>query len=219
MMVFIYPPSRSVVKKVHASYSTCVRQTLRDGHEKKRLCERYMDECSFFAIAIDSTLIRNEHLFSCFARFSFEDRLIRIPLFFDTYHQSTGDEIALFVYHKLVEHNCSFQKLICVSSDGASNMIGSSNGMTVALKRLIQRHCGEQQTHFSDFHTVWCFAHRLNLVTKDLLGCEGLNVVKAFSDWFSDRRRRVCYKAFLSRKNVQQRLKCVPQPSDTRWPF
>ena len=44
------------------------------------------------------------------------------------------------------------------SSDGASNMIGSSNGMTVALKRLIQRHCAEQQVPFNEFNTVWCFA-------------------------------------------------------------
>ena len=84
MMVFVHPPSMSIVKKVFASYSTCVRQSLRDEHEKTGLCQRYMDECSFFAIAIDSTLIRNEHLYSCFARFSFDGHIIQIPLFFDT---------------------------------------------------------------------------------------------------------------------------------------
>ena len=140
-------------------------------------------------------------------------------MFFDVHLLSTGDGVAHFVFDKLVQFNCSFEKLVCVSSDGASNMIGSSNGMTVALKRLIQRHCAEQQVPFNEFHSVWCFAHRLNLVTKDLLECQGLNVVKAFSEWFSDRRRQVSFKAFLSQRSVQQKLKCVPQPSDTRWLF
>ena len=218
-MVFVHAESRSIVKKVHASYSTCVRQSLKDELENKTLCQNYMDKCSFFAIAIDSTLIRNEHLFSCFARFSFEDRLIQIPLFFDTYHQLSGDGVAHLVYNKLAEHNCEFEKLVCVSSDGASNMIGSLNGMTVVLKRLIEQHCTERQKPFNNFHSVWCLAHRLNLVTKDLLECERLTVVKAFCDWFSDRRRQASFKAFLSQRNVCQKLKCVPQPSDTRWLF
>ena len=204
MIVFINPHSRSIVKKVHASYSTCVRQSLKDESEKKRLFQKYMDECLFFAVAIDSTQIRNEHLFSCFARFSFQDSLIQIPMFFDVHHLSTGDGVAHFVFDKLVQFNCSFEKLVCVSSDGASNIIGSSNGMTVAWKRLILQHCAERQISFNEFHSVWCFAHRLNLVTKDLLECERLNVVKAFSDWFSDRRRQVHFKAFLSQKTFNK---------------
>ena len=64
-----------------------------------------------------------------------------------------------------------------------------------------------------------CLAHRLNLFTKDLLECERLTVVKAFCDWFSDRRRQVSFKAFFSQRSVGQKLKCVPQPSDTRWLF
>ena len=98
-------------------------------------------------------------------------------------------------------------------------MIGNSNGMTIAWKQLILQHCAERQKPFNEFHSVWCFARRLNLVTKELFECERLNVVKAFSDWFSDRRRQVHFKAFLSQKNVQQKLKFIPQPSNTRWLF
>ena len=142
--------------------------------------------------------------FSCFGRFSFQDSLIKSLMFFDVHHLSTGNGVAHFVFDKLVQFNCSFEKLVCVSSDGASNMIGNSNGMTIAWKQLILQHCAERQISFNEFHSVWCFAHRLNLVTKDLLECERLNVVKAFSDWFSDRRRQVHFKAFLSQKTFNK---------------
>ena len=178
-----------------------------------------MEECSFFSIAIDSTLIRNEHLYSCFARFSFEDSIKQTPLFFVICHRSTANDLANFVSNKLIEHDCVFEMLVSVSTDGASNMIGRSNGMTSALKRIIHRHCAEQHLPFNDFHSVWCLAHRLNLVTKDLLSLKRLNVVKAFSDWFSDRRRQASYKKFLSQHNDGQKLKTIPQPSNTQWLF
>ena len=81
MIVFISPSSEEIVKRVHASYNSCVRQSIRDGKEKKRQCQRYMEGCSFFSIAIDSALVGNEHLFACFSRFCFEDSVVQIPLF------------------------------------------------------------------------------------------------------------------------------------------
>ena len=72
---------------------------------------------------------------------------------------------------------------------------------------------------FQDFHTVWCLAHRINLVTRDLMDMKGINIVKAFSDWFLDNRRQTAYKKFIMQDSTRQRLRSIPQPSDTRWLF
>ena len=72
---------------------------------------------------------------------------------------------------------------------------------------------------FQDFHTVWCLAHRINLVTRDLMDMKGINIVKAFSDWFLDNRRQTAYKKFIMQDSNRQRLRSIPQPSDTRWLF
>ena len=219
MIVFISPSSEEVVKKVHASYNSCVRQSLRDGQEKNRQCQHLMESCSFFSIAIDSAQIRNEHLYSCFVRFCLEDSVIQLPLFFDVCHQTTGNDIAHFVFNKLLEFNPSFEKLVSISTDGATNMIGRSSGISTKLKHIIHQHCATRQLPFNDFHSVWCFAHRLNLVTKDLMDLKWMSIDKAFADWFSDRRRQTSFKAFLSQTDTGEKLRSIPQPSETRWTF
>ena len=219
MIVFVHQQSAAVTKKVKASYNSRVRQTLRDEQERKQMCQRYMQDCCFFSIAIDSSLIRSQHLFSCFVRFSFEDRIVQTPLFFEVLSASTGNGIAELVFNKILEHGVQFEKLVSVSTDGAGNMVGRLSGMTRTLKELIRQHCRHAHVPFNKFHSVWCMAHRLNLVTRDFLDSRGIFVDKAFCDWVSDRRRQATYKLFLSETNVREQLKTIPQPSDTRWLF
>ena len=49
MIVFIHPSSTEIVKRVKASYTSCIRQTLREEEERKRLVQQHMDECSYFS--------------------------------------------------------------------------------------------------------------------------------------------------------------------------
>ena len=120
---------------------------------------------------------------------------------------------------KLDEHGAEFQKLVSVATDGAANMVGKYSGMTACLKRLVQQRCSTGRIPYNEFHSVWCFAHRLNLVTRDFMDLKGVNIVKAFADWLSDRRRQVSSKTFLSGTNAGNKLRSIPQPSDTRWLF
>ena len=98
-------------------------------------------------------------------------------------------------------------------------MIGRASGMAARLKLLIRQHCATRQVPFNNFHSVWCFAHRLNLVTKDLMQMKGVNIVKAFADWFSDRRRQTSFKMFVSETITEEKLRRILQPSETRWTF
>ena len=219
MIIFIEPRNEEISKKIHASYSTCLRQCLKDELVGKRLCQQYMKECSHFSIAVDSALIRREHVLSCFARFAIKETFIQIPVFFTVCHVETGEDLALFMMAKLDEHGAEFQKLVSVTTDGAANMNGKYSGMSACLKRLVRQRCATAQVHFDGFHSVWCFAHRVNLVTRDFMCLKGVNIVKSFADWFADRRRQVSYKTFLSGDKSGSKLKSIPQPSDTRWLF
>ena len=139
-----------------------------------------MQDWRFFSIAIDSSLIRNQHLFSCFIRFSFEDRIVQRPLFLDVLSASTGNGIAELVFNKLLEHGVQFEKLVSVSTDGAGNMVGRLSGMTTTLKELIRQHCTHAHVPFKEFHSVWCMAHRLNLVTRDFMDSRGFTWSRPF---------------------------------------
>ena len=120
---------------------------------------------------------------------------------------------------KLDEHRAEYHKLVSVATDGAAYMIRKYGGFSACLKRLVGQRCATTRIHFNGFHSVWCFAHRLNLVTRDFMDLKGVNIVKAFADWLSEGRRQVSYKTFLLGTNAGNKLKSIPQPSDTRWLF
>ena len=104
MIIYIHPKSEVIVNRIHASYSTCLRQSLKDETACNSLCRRYMDECPPFAIAVDSALIRRENIVSCFVWFMFRESIVQIALFFSVCSLKSGNDLALFVMDKMLEH-------------------------------------------------------------------------------------------------------------------
>ena len=177
-----------------------------------------MRECHFFSIAVDTARFRNEHLISCIGRFCFDNRALEIPLFIQTCSVSSGIDLARFVFEKLKERNVMFERFVSIAKDGAANMLGKSNGMASYFKTLVKQNLRDNHSPSPPMHSVWCFAHRLNLVTKTFLTMKPANAVLSFSDWFSNKRRQVAYKRFLI-QTKRPPVKVIPQPSDTRWFF
>ena len=95
----------------------------------------------------------------------FEDNVEQFPLFYTVCLASTGEDLACFVFDKQKSMNATFSKLVSVTTDGASSMIGIGNGMTRRFKRLLQQ---ETRTDSFQLQQVWCLARRLNLVLRDL---------------------------------------------------
>ena len=62
--VFISPGSEEVTKRIFSSYDSCRRQSLKEEARKHLLCKKYMNECMFFSIGIDTALFGNEHFIS-----------------------------------------------------------------------------------------------------------------------------------------------------------
>ena len=125
---------------------------------------------------------------SCFARFAFQDSVVQLPIFFMVCHAKTGNAMARAIFNRLVEENADFGKLVSVTTDGAQSMSGKQRGMAVCLKRLVERHCASSKKLVHDISTMWCFAHRINLPTRDFLGLKGVALVKSFADWLTNRR-------------------------------
>ena len=205
--------------RIFASYDSCRRQSLNDEERKHILCKKYMADCLFFSIAVDTALFQNEHHISCMARFSFGEKIIVAPLFITPCLVSSGNDLAIFIFNALKDKDAPFHKLVSVATDGATNMMGKYNGMTTIFNNLVVHHCREKNIQPNLIHTIWCFALRLNLVTKHFLALKPANVVLAFADWFTNKRRQVSYKRFLATNTPHENLRAIPQPSETRWLF
>mgnify|MGYP004552267677 CR=1 FL=1 len=219
MILFISPEQQDISRRIFASHTSCQRQSLKDHEKRFLLCKKYMEECLFFSIAVDTALFGNQHFISCIVRFSFDSNTLEIPLFICSCVTSSGKELARLIFERLIERNARLDKFVSVATDGAANMVGKFNGMTTHLKTLVEQHCRNNNRGSPTKHSIWCFAHRINLVTRAFLTLKPVNVVLAFSDWFSKRGRQVAYKRYLTANPPDTEVRVIPQPSETRWLF
>ena len=77
-------------------------------------------------------------------------------------HDTTTSQI-IFDKVEQVPHEYDFCKLVCLSADGAVNMVGRHNGVFAKLQAKIKNlHPISPLTHF------YCIIHRQNLCAKIL---------------------------------------------------
>ena len=215
MIAFIAPEAEATANKIHVSYSGCLREAQKRcaSIEAKHL-EMFRD-CLYFALAIDTAQFGRTHFMSCVCRFGFEDHISQQVLFFDKVSETTGRKMARFVVDKL-EKNCDLTKMVSITTDGASNMIGQNAGMANEIVKLVNERTNGNKRIGVDVHCLWCMAHRLNLVAQDFKEVENINFVIKFAKWITASDRLVSYSAFL-KTNPPPEKKKIPPPSETRW--
>ena len=216
IILFTAPDKISLARSIHAGYLSCLREAVRQTNKTDSNIQALFESCRYFSIGLDTALFGQDHVMSCTVRFSLNDRVEQMPLFLSVCGASSGEEMAEFVFRRLKDVNVPFSKMLSVATDGASNMVGSLNGMVVHIKRMVQAEVGHNNCIFQP---VWCFAHRLNLVLRDFQRVPCINSVIRFIDWFTSKRKAVVYKKWLLQSFPTQRLRKIPKPSDTRWSF
>ena len=195
---------------------SCIRDSTRRVAEKETSFDQSFVSCEHFALAFDTALFGQEHVLSCIVRFVFHDKITQLPLFMRTCTSSTGEDFAVFIYNELRRMKVPFNKLSCVTTDGAANMMGATNGMISHLKRMIVR---EHGIYHCILEPVWCFSHRLNLVIQCFQHVPFIQSVFRFCDWFTTKRKAVGYKKWLKETHPNDQLRKIPKPSETRWSF
>lgn len=156
---------------------------------------------------------------SCTVRFIFESQVMQFPLFMALCYASSGEELASFLLSKLREKKAVFPKLTSVTTDGASNMTGKDRGLFVCFCHLLISTGALQPHEVDSIKYVWCFAHRMNLVTRDMRDTPCMNDVFSFADWITSRRVAVSYRKFIKARFHETRFLKIPTPSETRWLF
>ena len=143
----------------------------------------------------------------------------QFPLFMALCYPSSGEETASFLLSKLLEKKAVFSKLVSLTTDGARNMIGSERGLFACFCHLLKTTDTLEKDRIDQFQNIWCFAHRMNLVTRDLREVQNMNDVLTLSDRITNRMVAVCYRKFLKTKYQETRFPKIPTPSETRWLF
>ena len=101
ILTFVSEENAKLCKHIHSGYMSCVRECEKRADKRNNFVKETFRECDWFSVALDSALFGQDHVLSCIARFTFQDRMKQFPLFFSVCHASTGEEIATFVFEKL----------------------------------------------------------------------------------------------------------------------
>ena len=134
-MMFISPDSEMSANKIHVSYRGCFREAQKRCSTIQAKHLEMLRDCWYFALAIDTAQFGQSLFMSCVARFGFKDRISQEILFFEKVSETTGQKMAKFVIEKL-EENCDFSKMVSITTDGATNMIGQNAGMANEIVKL-----------------------------------------------------------------------------------
>ena len=193
VLVFIDHDNIPLSNKIHSGYLSCIRESVSHCQSTDIVVQSCFETCQKFSLALDTALFGQDHVLECSVRFSFMDHLEQFPLFFTVCDASTGHDLASLVFNRLRRLNAPFHKLVSISTDGASNMVGQYNGMFQCFKSLVQQELGSVSCSLTQ---VWCLAHRINLVISDFDNVDDINSVFRFCDWFSQKRKAVEYKKF-----------------------
>ena len=102
------------------------------------------EELLYFAQAIDTAPFCRTHFMSCVARFCFDDHISQDVLFDERVSETTGQKMARFVVDKLDANNCDFSKMVSITPDGATNMIGQNTRMANEIVKLANENEHEQ---------------------------------------------------------------------------
>ena len=145
MIPFITPEAEATAKKIHVSYSSCVREARRINDQTRSRQLELLRNCCYFSLALDPAKFGRDNYLSCVGRFGFEDQILQEILFFEKVSVTTGHEIARFIVEKLEEKNCDFTKLVSITTDGASNMIGQERGMANEIIRMANEKHHQQE--------------------------------------------------------------------------
>ena len=216
VLVFSNPDLLTFARKIHSGYFSCLRESFRQKDSTEVYLQSCFESCEKYSIALDTALFGQDHVLACSILFAFSDSLEHLPLFFSVCDASTGQELASFVMNRLKRMDAPLSKLVSLSTDGARNMMGHTNGLFACFKRLFQQEIG---TMTCSLVQVWCVSHRLNLVIRDFQNVDNIKSVLHFCDWLTQKRKAVAYRKFLREKHSEKRLRKIPKPSETRWSF
>ena len=73
--------NKTFTDHIHAGNLSCVRDGARKVRDQQTVFAESFRLCAHFALAFDTALFGQEHVLSCIVRFTFEDRVMQMPMF------------------------------------------------------------------------------------------------------------------------------------------
>ena len=218
MIAFIAPDAEETARRIHVSYSGCLRDAQTHYETKIETQRQMFQSCQAFSLSLDTSKYGRDTFLSCVGRFGFENRIYQEIILFEQVSEKSGRGLANYVYGKMNERGCDFSKLVSITTDGAKNMISQDCGLASELIKTVNEQKNTNLQLGNDVHAVWCIDHRLNLVAQDFQEVENINFVLMFIRWITGSDRLVSFTAF-ARTHQETKTKKIPSLSETRWLF
>ena len=133
MIAFIAPDAEETARRIHVSYSGCLREAQTHYETKIETQRQMFQSCQAFSLSLDTSKYGRDTFLSCVGRFGFENRIYQEIILFEQVSEKSGRGLANYVYGKMNERGCDFSKLVSITTDGAKNMISQDCGLASEL--------------------------------------------------------------------------------------
>ena len=98
MIAFITPEAAPIAKKIHVSYTSCLREAQRRYDEAQERHRRFFRECVHFSLAVDTAQFGQDKFLSCVGRFGFAKKIEQELLIFGKVDGTTGNDLARYIF-------------------------------------------------------------------------------------------------------------------------
>ena len=177
--------------------------------------KRYSDECVCFALCMDETSDKDKVRMGVFARFMLENGKFIQPIVTLTryYDKKTSVNMKDWLLKLLEFKGIDINKCINFTSDGARNMRGCKNGLTVVVMNDLRTKRQNAPFYIMMDEYITCMAHRLNLCIQEVFMNKNIINILFFMDWFASSNTMIRWNIFTGGS------KPIPTPSQTRWNY
>ena len=90
MLAFIAPDAEETARKIHVSYSGCLREAQTHFESKTENQRQMFQTCRAFSLSLDTSKFGRDTFLSCVGRFGFENRICQEILLFEKVSEKTG---------------------------------------------------------------------------------------------------------------------------------
>lgn len=210
----VCPEKVHLFKEVSLTRNTVAERIDEMSSDLKQQLKSESFRFEHFSIAIDETVditgIAQLAVFirACDNEFNIYEELMELIPMHDT---TTSQDIFEKVEQVLHEYDLDLSKLVCLSTDGAANMVGRHNGVGAKLQAKIKKLYPDSS--FTHFH---CIIHQQNLCSKILKLDHVLSLVTKTVNYI--RGRSLNHRQFRQLlEDMDNQFTDVPFYTDVRW--
>ena len=206
-----------------SSYSSSVNYEKKIKQVEELKLKTLFDEAKAISVSADSTRRGENEFYGIYLRIVTSSEITDVPFACFKWSASDsmgkGEQIARMILNLLKQNFVPLEKVVSMTTDGDSSMIGYLHGASHVFGELLKQELGNEN-HF--FQSCWCGGHRMNKASEDLNEEKHFKLLVTIIETLCSGRNRYNFEMWKEENKMKEdgtKHYKLPELSTTRWLF